>query len=131
MIYALSDTVLSIFQVFKGDPLQMLKKLDTRYASKTSASKITKISGLITLNYTSLRSDIPNHIDQMVSTIEQLKRMDMPIQYSFAVAILVASIEVTAFCPVTTAIIPLAETDRKWYTVAKLLTEDAKGLKEY
>lgn len=129
-IAALSDTALRIVQMVKGDPVQMLEKLDARYASKTAASKITKMTDLITMKYTSLRSDISKHIDKMASTIEQLKGMDVTIQDSFAVAILVASIEVLALRPATTAIKTLAETDLKWDTVAERLTEEAKGLRD-
>lgn len=130
MVMALSDPALRIVHSVKHDPVKMIELLDARYASKTAASKITKMSDLITMKFTSLRSDLPMHIDQMRATIEQLKAMSVTIEDSFAVTILVASIEVAALRPATTAIKTLAEDDLKWDTVAERLTEEAKGLKE-
>ena len=130
IIKALSDTPLRIVKEVKGSPVKMLEKLDARYASKTAASKITKMTDLITMKYKSLKSDITKHIDLMAAAVEQLKGMDVTIQESFAVAILVASVEVPALRPATTAIKTLAENDLKWETVAERLIEEAKGLKE-
>ena len=66
----------------------------------------------------------------MAAAVEQLRGMDVTIQESFAVAILVASVEVPSLRPAATAIKTHAEDDLKWKTVAERLTEEAKGLKE-
>ena len=108
----------------------MLAKLDARYASKTAASKITKMTDLITMSYMSLKSDITKHIELMAATVEQLRGMKVTIEESFAVAILVASVQVPSLRPATTAIKTLAEDDLKWETVAERLIEEAKGLKK-
>lgn len=111
IIYALSDAPLRIVLTVKDNPAKMFEKLDARYASKTAASKITKMTELITLKYTSLKADISAHIDHMAAMIEQLMGMNVTIEDSFSVAILVASIEVTALRSATTAIKTLAEDD--------------------
>ena len=54
----------------------------------------------------------------------------MTIEEPFAVAILVASVEVPSLRPATKAIKNLSKEDLKWEIVAERLTEDAKGLHE-
>lgn len=56
--------------------------------------------------------------------------MGVTIDNSFAVAILVASIEVSSLCPAPTAIKTLNEKYLRWHTVAEHLTEEVNALKE-
>lgn len=93
LILALSDSVLRIVHPVKAHPFKMLKNLDDRHASETAASNTTKATNLARMKYTSLRSDVGDNVDERASTVRQLRGMDVTFQNSFAMAILVASIE--------------------------------------
>lgn len=51
IITALSDSTLRIIHSVKGSPLEMLKKLDARYACEGVAFRITRMPDLITMEH--------------------------------------------------------------------------------
>ena len=79
IVRALSDTPLRIVQSVGCSPVEMLDELDARYASKMAASKITNMTDLITINHTSLQSDISKHIDLKTAKVEHLRSMNATI----------------------------------------------------
>lgn len=87
----------------------MLVKLDERYDSKATASRIWKMSELVSLRYVSLKENIGIHIDKIEALIEQLKNIRTTIEDVLAVGIHVASIDVQQFLQVTAAIKTLSE----------------------
>lgn len=129
MVGALSDHPLRVVRTVIGKPYQMLAKLDARYDSKSTSSKISKMSDLVSMRYSTLKEDISKHIDRMRATTEQLANMGTIVQEPLAIGILVASIDVTALRPVTAAIKTLAERDLTWDTVTERLIEEAKSAK--
>lgn len=82
----------------------MMMKLNDRYGSKTIASRISKVSALVSLKYTTTRDDIDKHIDKLAGIIEELCSMGTTFDYLLAIGILVASIDVPELNPATAAI---------------------------
>lgn len=123
-----SDAPLQIAHIVKGDPVKMLVKLQDCYDSRTAASKITRMTDIITNLYTSLNLEIGKHTDQVVSGIEYFNGMNISLHESFAVALLAIFIDVTALRPALTEIKTLAEEDLKWKTVAEILTDETLTL---
>ena len=114
IVRALSDTPLRIVQFVRDSPVEMLGKMNARYASETAASNITMMTKFVTIYYTSLKSDISKHIDMMAATVENFRGINEKIQESFAVAIFVTSVEVPSLRPATTALKTFAEDDLNW-----------------
>ena len=79
IVKALGDHALRVVRTVKGKPVEMLEKLDGRYDSKTTASKISKMVELVSLRYTSPRFDITKHIEKMAAIVEQLAAMQESI----------------------------------------------------
>ena len=109
LVVASGDSALRVVRSVKGNPIEMLEKLDDRYDSKTTASKISKMVELVSLRYSSLRSDITKHVDRMASINEQLAAMKTIMDESLKVGILIASIETDEVRPVVAAIKTLAD----------------------
>ena len=130
IVAALGDSALRLVKSVRGKPTEMLEKLDARFDSKTTASKITKMVDLVSIRYTNPRSDITKHIDRMGSIVEQLQAMQASMDESLKVGILIASIEVPEMRAVVAAIKTLADQDVKWDTVAERLIEEWRGLKK-
>ena len=129
IVEALGDHALRVVRTVKGKPVEMLEKLDGRYDSKTTASKISKMFELVSLRYTSPRFDITKHIDKMAAIVEQLAAMQASMDESLTVGILVASIDVVEMRPVISAIKTLADGDVKWDGVAERLIEEWRSIK--
>lgn len=128
IVSTLSDQALRVVRSVIGKPEQMLAKLDSRYDSKSTASKIAKVSELVSTRYSSLREDMSVHVDRMAGLIEQLKSMGMTLDESLSIGILVASIEVQELMPVTASIKTLSESDVKWEEVSNRLIEDSNSI---
>ena len=129
IVSALGDHALRVVRSVIGDPVQMMAKLDDRYDSKTIATRISKMSELVSLKYTSLRDDVGKHIDKLAGIIEQLRSMGTNFDDSLAIGILVASIEVPELGPATAAIKTLADKDVKWEDVCARLIDESKTMK--
>lgn len=71
----------------------MLEKLDGLFSLQTTASKISKMSELVSLHYRRLQADWPKNIDKMTELLERLRSMKATIHDSLAVGILLALIE--------------------------------------
>lgn len=63
------------------------------------------------MRYTTLKDDFSDHIIRIAGLVKQLKGMENTLDDSLSFGILVASIEVSQFLPVTAAIKKLAEKD--------------------
>ena len=94
IVVALGDHALRVVRSVIGDPKQMMVKLNERYDSQTVASRISKMSELVSIRYTSLKEDIDKHIDRMAGLIENLRSMGSTFDDTLSIGILVASIDV-------------------------------------
>ena len=130
IVAALGDSALRLVKSVRGKPVEMLEKLDARYDSKTTASKISKMVDLVSIRYTNPRTDITKHIDRMGSIVEQLQAMQASMDESLKVGILIASIEVPEMRAVVAAIKTLADKDVMWDVVSERLIEEWRGLKK-
>lgn len=129
IISALGDHALRVVRTVIGDPCEMMKKLDDRYDSKTTATRITKIVELMSNKFVSVDDDIARHIDRLAGLLEQLQGMGTKLDKTLQIGILVASIQVPELAPVTAAIKTLAEDDLKWDAVSSRLIEETHSLK--
>ena len=129
IVSALGDHALRVVRTVIGKPKEMMEKLDARYDSKTIASRISKMSELVSIRYNSLREDIDKHIDKLAGIIEQLRSMGSTFDDALAIGILVASISVPELMPATAAIKTLADRDIKWEDISSRLIEEVKNLK--
>ena len=128
IVTALGDKALRVVRTVSKDPSKMIDKLNERYNSKTTAAKISKMAELVSLHYKDRNEDISSHIDKMAGLIETIKGMNLPIDDTMAIGILVASIKVNKLAPVVAAIKTIPEADMKWDTVSARLIEDWKDL---
>ena len=124
IIASLGDQALRIVRTIVGNPNTMMAKLDERYDSKSTASKIEKMSELVSMKYYNIKDDLSDHIDRMAGLLDQLKSMGNELADSLAIGILVASIEVHQLHAVTAAIKTLAEKDIKWEEITSRLLEE-------
>ena len=125
IVSALGDHALRVVRSVIGDPSKMMVKLNDRYDSKTTASRISKMSELVSIRYTSLRDSIEKHIDRMAGLIETLRSMGSTFDDALAIGILVASIDVQELLPVVAAIKTLSDRDMKWESVTSRLIEES------
>ena len=58
IVKALGDHALRVVKAHKCDPVEILEKLDARYESKTTESKISQMVDLVSIRYTNPRNDI-------------------------------------------------------------------------
>lgn len=124
IVATLSDQAVSIVRTVIGKPNEMMNKLNERYDSKSTASKIAKMSELVSMRYMTLKDDLSGHFDRMAGLLEQLKAMENSLDDSLYIGILVASIEVSHLLPVTAAIKTLVEKDVKLKEVTGRLLEE-------
>ena len=128
IVTALGDRPLRVVRNVIGDPAQMMTKLDERYNSKSIAAKISKMAELVSAHYTDRQEDISAHIDRMAGLVDQIKGMNLPIDETMSIGILIASIKVSKLAPVVAAIKTIPDKDMKWDNVATRLIEDWKDL---
>ena len=128
IIRALSDSVLRVVRDVITDPDQIMAKLDARYDNKSTASKISKMSELVSTTYKNLSKDIRKHIDKLAGLVAQLKSMKTNLDDTLAVGIMLASIQVPALAPVVAAIKTLADDQVTWDDVATRLIEKWREL---
>ena len=70
IVTVLNDAAFRVVRSVIGNPVQMLKKLDAWYDSKTTSSNIRRMVKLLSLKYRSVRFDISKHIDKMAAFLE-------------------------------------------------------------
>lgn len=125
---ALSDNALRVVRSVCGNPYKMMTKLDERYDSKTMASKISRMSDLLSLQYTSPSKDISKHVDRLAGLLDQVRAMKTSIDDTFAIGILVASIKAPALGPTIAAIKTVSGNELTWDGVAQRLIEEWRDL---
>lgn len=128
IVTALADESLRVVMTSVGDPKEMIEKLDDRYRCTSTASKISKITELVSVRYKSVRKDVSHHVDKMAGIVEELNHMGMSLDKTLTVGILVASIEAPELRPVATAIKTLAEDNLEWESVTGRLIEEWKNI---
>jgi len=79
IVSALGDHALRVVRAVIGDPKAMMDKLDARYSSKSVASRISKFSELVSVRFSSIKSDMAKHIDHLAGLIEELRGMGIVI----------------------------------------------------
>lgn len=129
IIRSLSDMALRIVRADIGNPVQMLKKLDERFDSKSAASRIAKMTELISLRYDTTKRSVAKHIDQMAGTLEQLQGMNTPIPDELCIALLIASIQAPEMFPITAALKTLTDENATWEKVTARLIEEHQTLR--
>lgn len=119
-------------RVVRGDienPYRMLSKLDERYDSKSAASRICKMSELVSLRYSSIKQDLRSHIDKISALIEQLRGMKNTVEDDLAVAILITTVDSPHLLPTRAAIKTLSNDKLNWNDVTARLLEELQTLK--
>lgn len=112
-----------------GHPYQMLKRLDERYDSWSTSTKIAKMTEFISLRYPSMRRDISFHIDQMSELIDRMRSKGTQLPEEPTVSLLMASVEAPELSSVTAAIKTLADEKLEWEAVANRLLEKEREFK--
>lgn len=128
IVNTLSDQALRVVRGVIGNPSDMMEKLDSRYDSKTTASRIAKMSELVGTRFTNLNADMSAHVDKMAGLIEQLRSMGTTFDDSLAIGMLVASIEVSELFAVTASIKTLSADSVNWEQVSNRLIEETKTI---
>lgn len=105
-------------------------KLDARYDSKSTTSKIPKMSGDVLLWYSYHRSDNSKCIDKIVILIELLFAMSTTLDKTLTIGILAASISITKLHPISTATNTPPESKLPWIDVTCWLIENCESLKK-
>ena len=123
IVSSLGDHALRLVRTVIGDLEAMMDKLDKQFDSKTIASRISKMSELVSIRYTTIKDDIAKQIDLLAGIIEQLRAMGTTFDDALAIGILVASIDVTELMPATAAIKTLTDKDMKWEEISGRLIE--------
>ena len=108
IVSALSDSTLRVVRSVICDPAEIMKKSDGRFESRSTASNISKLTEFVSARFVNIKSDITKHIDRMAYILEQLKAMDVQIDNSMQVCVLLASVYVLELGPVTAVIKTLA-----------------------
>ena len=85
IVRALSDHALRVVRSVIYDPAAMMAKLDDRYDSKTTASKITKMVELVSVRY------MPRHVDKIAALVEQLRSIGTTFDDPLVIGITIAS----------------------------------------
>lgn len=129
IVAALSDQALRVVRNVAGKPFYMMEKLQKRYDSRSMASKIGKMSDLVSIRYTNIREDMARHVDKIAGIVEQLRSMGTVLEDSLIIGILLASIDVVQLHPATAAIKTLSETHTTWEDVSSRLIEEVKMLR--
>ena len=129
IIHAVMDEPLHMIRFDVGNPFRMVMKLDERYESKSTATRISRMSELISLRHTSLRRNLESHIDEMAALLEQLESMNTKMPHELAIAFLISSIDVTERAPVTEEIKTLAGRNATWESVTARTIEEHMILK--
>ena len=127
---ALGYSAFHVVRTLQGRPVEMLEKLDGRYDSRTTASKISKMIELVSLRFTNPRSDIKNQTDRMAAVLQQVAAMKDSMDEGIQVGMLFASIDVVEMRPVIAALKKLADADVKWDSVANSLIEEWRAIKK-
>ena len=91
IVSSLGDHALRVVRTVIGKRKSIMEKLDNRFDSKTISSRISKMSELVSIRYTTVKDDISKHIDRLAGIIEQLRAMGTTFEDALAIGILVAS----------------------------------------
>lgn len=106
---ALMDPAFRVRSSIFGNPKEMLVKLDARYHVKFTASKISRMSELVSVWYKSLCDDGSRHIDVLLGIIEQLRLTKTSLENFVAIRTFISSIQVLILASVTASIKAISE----------------------
>lgn len=113
ILNALSDPALRVVRSVGENPRDMLVNLNATYDMESTASKISRMSEMVSVRYTSLRYDIAKHINRLSGIIEKLRSMGTNLQDSVVIGILISSIQMTELALVTASVKTISERDLK------------------
>lgn len=85
MFSALSDQAPRVIRAVIEDPVLMLENLDTRNDSKSAATKISKMSELVSMHYTSHKGDMTKPVDRMAGLLGHIRSMRSPLENTLAI----------------------------------------------
>lgn len=125
IISSLGDAPLRVVMDVDDDPVQMLKLLDSRYASNRTVSRIAVQTQLFRLSYTG--QNMSTYIDQYTTLFSQLERMgkDAAIPETHKAPMLLASIDQSCSLESTAAAIRTKNCDDlTWDYVATTLIDE-------
>lgn len=91
--------------------------------------KISKMSELFSVRFSSVRSDMTKHVFKMAAILGQLRSMQVVIEELLFVRILIVAINATKLTPVVAPIKNLTDEDVRWEAVFERLTEECRSLK--
>ncbi|PXF39675.1 Copia protein [Gracilariopsis chorda] len=129
IVSALSNEALRVVRNDVNNPYRMLQKLGERYDSKTAASRIARMTELISMRYSSIKSDVGKHIDRMKGILEKLESMNTSIPEELSIALLISSIDAEELIPVTAALKTLSDRSATWETVSARLLEEQQAIR--
>lgn len=101
LLSSLSDQKLREIRAVVGKHKEMLENVDLRYESKTTISKIAKMSEIISIWSKSVCNDMEKNLDHIDALIELVRSMRTTLLESLAIGFLVASVDFTQLLPIT------------------------------
>ena len=128
IVSALSDQALRVVRSVIGFPFRMMEKLDARYNSRTTASKISKMGLLFSMKLERTSGSLEEHVDRMADIIDQLRSMNTTVEESLAVGVLLSSIVAPELQNVTAAIRTLADDNLTWEVATERLLDEHRTL---
>lgn len=125
----ISDNALRVVRTVFGDPAAVMAKLDDRYISKTTASKISKTVKLVFVRYSSLKESMPRHVDKIAALVVQIHFMGTTLDETLVTGIIVASITVDELKMAWAAFKKFFGDKLKWKDVTARLIGEERSLK--
>lgn len=127
IVSTLSDQGFRVVRSVIEEPVKMLAKLDRRYNSRSTESKIGKMSELVSTRSAGVSESVPNHVEKMKGLVKQLRCVGKTLEDTLAIEVLVASVEVAELQPVIAAITTLTESDINWEEFTSRFIEKAQS----
>lgn len=129
IIHRLGDNALRIVWAVTGKPREMMDKLDKRYDSWWTATRIFTKAELAIVKDSTKWDDVSKPIDHLAAVIKNLRTMGAVFDGVLAIGILVASLDISDLALVTAVVKILGDKDLSWEDSSNRLIEKAKALK--
>lgn len=132
LVAALGDTALRVCSSKIGEPLEMLKMLDNRFASSRTATRISVLTTMYTKRFNPKSDNMGKFIDEFETLFSQLERMgtETKIPESHKAPLLLASMGTTSQLESTVAALRTKDTDElTWETVTSDLIQEWNHIK--
>lgn len=120
------------FQIVRsiiGEQKVKLEMLNSRYDSKSSASKICTLDEPVPSGIVLIRDETSEQVDRITEQVEQLHSMGTPVRNTLTIGMLEAPIELNQLFSITISIKTFSGDALKWDDVAARLIEKANSLR--